>query len=144
VSVLYINPPLHLFSSTRASDIIRLIRPYHRLFVTLCTTHRPQNTPEDIAKLCETTDISHLIYHESMQKAAQKAEAFSDSALLAVPLLVFDERLQQHRAISLDECVRARSPLTPEQESETECIIFHSSGSSGTPKVSPSNHSVRS
>jgi acyl-coenzyme A synthetase/AMP-(fatty) acid ligase len=90
----------------------------------------PQNTPEDIAQLCKTTEATHLFFHPSMQKAA--ASAASNAAG------TFDvmEIIQDPPAVVSEEAEKCRSGLTPQEESEMECIIFHSSGSSGTPKVS--------
>ena len=92
---------------------------------------RPQNTPADIAGLCKATDITRLLYHQSMQAAASKAQTASNGALKITPTLVHDAFPSELPR----DFGNARSSLSPEEESETDCIIFHSSGSSGTPKV---------
>lgn len=93
---------------------------------------RPQNTAEDIAGLCKTTQISRLLHHPSMETAAKNAATASQGSLSISSTLVYSV---QHHEVP-EDCTKARSGLSPEEESETDCIIFHSSGSSGTPKVS--------
>jgi hypothetical protein len=93
---------------------------------------RPQNTPEDIAGLCKATNVSRVLFHPSMGNAASKAEAVSQGSLAVTPTLVYS--VEKHDVPGSYE--QTRSELCPEEESETDCIIFHSSGSSGTPKVS--------
>lgn len=66
-----------------------------------------------------------------MKAAASKAEAASKGSLAITPTLVSDDTRPEIQ----QDFRTARSELSPEQESETDCIIFHSSGSSGTPKV---------
>lgn len=67
-----------------------------------------------------------------MENAAKKAATVSEGSLSISPVLVYSA--QEHEVS--DDYAKARSTLSPEDESETNCIIFHSSGSSGTPKVS--------
>lgn len=96
---------------------------------------RPQNTAEDIAGLCKTTGVTRLLYHPSMRAAASKAGVASKGSLEAIPTLLYSPTEHQVPA-NYEE---TRSKLSPLEERETDCIVFHSSGSSGTPKVSICN-----
>lgn len=84
-----------------------------------------------MAGLCKATNIQRLLYHPSMQNAAKKAEAASKSLLSTLPTLVYEDGKHEIP----DNTHEIRSKLSYDEESETDCIIFHSSGSSGTPKV---------
>lgn len=68
-----------------------------------------------------------------MSKSAEEAQSASAGSLIADAISILDHGKAQGEASTASDI---RSQLSPEQESDTECIIFHSSGSSGTPKVS--------
>lgn len=101
--------------------------------VTDCLTPNisPQSTSEDIAHLCRSTGTTQLVHHESMKEPAEAAAALMGPDLTLVPMV----RSAELGRTPLTETISCRSSLAPEEERETDCIIFHSSGSSGKPKV---------
>ena len=96
----------------------------------------PQNTPEDIAHLCSTVNATHLLFHDSMRTSATAASELPGASFHLTDLVLANKT----SAVPLAKAIECRSGLTPAEESDTECIIFHSSGSSGTPKPIAQKH----
>lgn len=90
-----------------------------------------------MAKLCEMTGATHLLAHSTFRDLAEASVAASASQatfqLVQLPV--------QNAWIEGDAGSDVKSELEEEDEPDTLSVIFHSSGSSGFPKVGSSSAS---
>lgn len=99
----------------------------------------PQCSPDAVAYLVKETGATHLMHDQKFATLANQGQNLLEHPTPLVPLNTTWTAALEHEPTSSSLLPRV---LSPDEESDTLAIIFHSSGSTGMPKPIYQKHSV--